>query len=84
MNGEHKKPVELPSEDPMSGVYSPQAIAWAEKECTTVLAMIRENYSPSEPIENIIVAAFLHGAACAFKMDSELGDVATPKDIANG
>jgi hypothetical protein len=56
-------------------VYSPQAIAWAQKECAPALAIIRESYRPSESIESMLIAAFLHGAACAFRMDSELGDV---------
>jgi len=65
-------------------VYSPQAIAWAEKECSPALRIVRQSYRPSESIESMLIAAFLHGAACAFRMDSELGDVATPEDIANG
>lgn len=68
----------------LTGVYSAQAIAWAEKECGPVLAIVRKAYRPSDAVEGIVIAAFLHGAACAFNIDAELGDVASLKGIANG
>jgi hypothetical protein len=45
----------------------------AERECAPALKIIRENYSPSQAIEDIIIAAFIHGAgwACANLMPIE-------------
>jgi len=34
-------------------------------ECADALEAARENYQPSEPIEEIMLAAFIHGAAWA-------------------
>lgn len=55
----------------------------ARRECAKALDIIRETYRPSAPIEAIVIAAFAHGAAWAFKTDADLGDVATVEDIAN-
>lgn len=69
--------------DPLN-VYSPAAIAWARKECASALAIIRENYRPSEPMEFLVISAFLYGAGAAFNMDAELGDVASLENTING
>ena len=37
----------------------------AIRECAPALAAVRENYHPSTPIEEIMIAAFIHGAAWA-------------------
>lgn len=64
--------------------YAAHLEAAARRECAQVLAIVRESYRPPEPIEAIVIAAFQHGAAWAFNLDAELGDVASLKDIANG
>lgn len=48
-------------------LLDPKMVAIAERECAPALKIIRENYRPSEAIENIAIAAFIHGAgwACA-------------------
>lgn len=42
-----------------------QMRAIAIRECRPALEAVRENYSPSTPIEEIMIAAFIHGAAWA-------------------
>ena len=45
----------------------------AERECAAALKVVREAYSPSRPIEEIMIAAFIHGAgwACANLMPED-------------
>lgn len=45
----------------------------AERECAPAIKVLRENYSPSSGIEEIMLAAFIHGAgwACANLMPRE-------------
>lgn len=46
---------------------TPQFRRIAERECAPAIKVLRENYSPSTAIEEIMIAAFIHGAgwACA-------------------
>jgi hypothetical protein len=46
--------------------------AEARRECAPVFAVIRESYNPPEPIEAIVIAAFIHGAGWAFSVNASL------------
>lgn len=46
--------------------------AEARRECASVFAAIRKNFSPPEPIEAIVIAAFIHGAGWAFTVNASL------------
>lgn len=43
----------------------PELVAIAERECASILKVIRESYRPSEAIETILVAGFISGARWA-------------------
>jgi hypothetical protein len=45
----------------------------AIRECAPALDAVRENFQPSKPIEEIMIAAFIHGAswACANLMPED-------------
>jgi hypothetical protein len=45
----------------------------ARRECSAILKVIRESYSPSDAIETILVAGFISGARWAIE-----SGVATP------
>jgi hypothetical protein len=54
-------------------LMNPEFVKIAEQECAPALKIVRENYRPSKGIEDIMIAAFIHGAgwACANLMPKE-------------
>lgn len=52
---------------------NPEFMRIAERECAPALKIIRESFSPSKNIEDLMLAAFIHGAgwACANLMPRE-------------
>lgn len=50
---------------PRTAETDARMVAIAERECAPALKIIRESYHPSQCIENILIAAFIHGAGWA-------------------
>ncbi len=59
-----------PGADP---TLDPEFRKIAERECAPAIKVLRENFSPSAGIEEIMLIAFIHGAgwACANLMPRE-------------